>query len=109
MKCLDTYALIEIALGNSKFANLINEEIVVTDITIAEFYYVILQRYDDATAQFWYRKFEPYCASVPRDILIKGVKFRKENSKDELSFFDCVGYIFSLENNHKFVTGDKAF
>ena len=109
MKCLDTYALIEIAIGNPNFAGLISQDIVITDITIAEFYFVMLQKYDDSTAQFWYKKFEPYCSLVLKDILIKAVKFRYVNKKEELSFFDCVGYIFSVEYNHQFVTGDKAF
>ena len=109
MKCLDTYPLIEIALGNEKFASLLNEDVIITDTTIAEFYYVILQRYDFSTADFWYKKFAPYCASVNREILIKAVKFRYANKKKDLSFFDCVGYIFAIENNHKFLTGDKEF
>lgn len=109
MKCLDTYPLMEIATGNEKFASLLNEDVVITDITIAEFYYVILRKYDIATADFWYRKFEPYCAVVPREILIKAVKFRRENKEKDLSFFDCVGYAFSIENNYKFLTGGKEF
>ena len=109
MKCLDTYPLIEIATGNEKFASLLNDDIVITDITIAEFYYVILKKYDPATADFWYRKFAPYCAHVPKEILIKAVKFRHVNKKINLSFFDCVGYIFAIENNYKFLTGGKEF
>ena len=109
MKCLDTYALIEIALGNPKFSSLVNEECVITDITIAEFYFVILQKYNEKTAQFWYKKFESYCVPVSRDVLIKAVEFRSDNKKEELSFFDSVGYIFSLEGGYIFVTGDKEF
>ena len=109
MKCLGTYPLVEIATGNKKFAFLLEEDFVVTDITISEFYYVLLQRYDVSTADFWYGKFEHYCTDVSRSILIKAVKFRHDNKKKNLSFFDCVGYIFAIENNHKFVTGDKEF
>lgn len=109
MKCLDTYPLIEIAAGNEKFASLLNDDIVVTDVTIAEFYYVILQRYDAFIADLWYKKFAPYCIPVPRDILIKAVKFRHTNRKRNLSFFDCVGYIFAVENDFKFLTGDEEF
>ena len=84
MKCLDTYPLIEIAIGNQKFAPLLNEDFVITDITIAEFYYVILQRYNVSTADFWYRKFEHYCVVVPRAILLKAVKFIHDNKKKNL-------------------------
>ncbi|MBI2651990.1 PIN domain-containing protein [Candidatus Woesearchaeota archaeon] len=109
MKCLDTYPLIEIAIGNEKFTSLLNEDFVITDITISEFYYVLLQRYNEQTADFWYRKLEPYCVIVPRETLIKAVKFRHENKKRDLAFFDCVGYIFAIENNYKFLTGDNEF
>jgi predicted nucleic acid-binding protein len=109
MKCLDTHPLIEIAAGNEKFASLLNEDFIITDITIAEFYYVILRKYDVAPADFWYKKFAPYCVQVPKATLIKAVKFRYSNKKKDLSFFDCVGYTFSIENNYKFLTGGKEF
>ena len=109
MKCLDTYPLIEIATGNEKFAPLLSEDFVITDITMAEFYYALLQKYDVLTADFWYRQFEHYCIVVPRGVLIKAVKFRHDNKKKNLSFFDCVGYIFALENNYKFLIGGKEF
>ena len=113
MKCLDTYPLVEIASGNKKFTVLLDENIIIPDITIAEFYYVILQKYDPSKAEFWYKELMPYCVSINRDILIKAVKFRfqnkNKNKKRNLSFFDCVGYIYALENKIKFVTGDKEF
>ena len=109
MRCFDTYPLIEIANGNQKFETFLNEDFVVTDVTMAEFYYVLLQKYDTSTADFWYKKFEHYCVSVPRSILIEAVKFRHINKKMNLSFFDCVGYIFAIKNNYSFVTGDKEF
>lgn len=109
MKCLDTYPLVEIATGNDRFAFLLNGDFVVTDTTIAEFYYVLLQRYDVSTADFWYKKFAPYCVTASKDILIEAMKFRHSNKKKDLSFFDCVGYVFAVENNYEFVTGDKEF
>ena len=42
-KCLDTYALIEISRGNSKFADYLNSHFVITDLTLAEFYAVFLR------------------------------------------------------------------
>ncbi len=109
MKCLDTYALVEIALANEKFSSLLTDEILITDITMAEFYYVILQKYNQPTADYWYKRLSHYCSQVPIRILVKAVIFRHENKKKKLSFFDCVGYIFSQENKHTFVTGDKEF
>ena len=38
MKCLDTYPLIEIALGNEKFASLLNEDVIITTIITPDNY-----------------------------------------------------------------------
>lgn len=109
IKCLDTYTLVEINNGNPKFASLLNEDIVITDLTFAEFYGNIFKKYDKKTADYWHRELSFFCKPVSRDILLKAVIFRIEHSKEKLSLFDCVGYIYSLENNFKFVTGDRAF
>ena len=107
MLCLDTYALVELETINPKYSFLLNKDFVIPDTTMAEFYTVLLQKHDERTADYWHRKFSAFCRPVSREVLIKAVKFRKENRG--MSFFDCVGYMFALENNIKFVTGDKAF
>ena len=109
MKCLDTYALVEINNGNPKFTCLLNEEPVITDITMAEFYALLYRKYNLQTADYWHKKLGFFCRSVSREILLRASRFRVDNNKQDLSFFDCVGYIYSLENNMKFVTGDKEF
>ena len=68
-----------------------------------------LRNYNEQTAQYLFKKFEAYLKPVDVKILIKAVKFRQENKKENLSFFDCVGYVYALENNMNFVTGDKEF
>ena len=37
------------------------------------------------------------------------MKIRRENRKKNLSYADCLGYAFALENNRLFLTGDKEF
>ena len=109
MKCLDTYALVEIHEQNPKFLSLLNEDIVITDVTMAEFYMILYREHDNITADYWHRKLQTFCQPVPRNILIKAVQLRVDARKQDLSFFDCVGYTFALENNMDFVTGDKEF
>jgi len=109
MLCLDTYALVEINNGNPNFAEILTEDIAIPDTTMAEFYANMYNKYDEKTADYWHKKFGSFCKSVSREILIKAVKFRIDNKKKNLSFFDCVGYMYSLENNMQFVTGDKEF
>lgn len=109
MLCLDTYALAEISKANPKFAKLMETDFVITDLTLAEFYGIILREYDELTANYWYRKISPYSKPVDKLILVKAVKFRYQNKKKNISFFDAVGYVYSRENNYTFVTGDKEF
>ena len=108
-RCLDTYALMEIYLGNEKFAGYLNVEFVINDLTLAEFYGVLLREYGEGEAELWFKKLERYSLPVSKELLIEAIKFRYENRKTDISFFDAVGYIFSLNNRYLFVTGDKEF
>ena len=108
-RCLDTYALVEIYLGNEKFAKYLNVEFVINDFTLAEFYGVLLKEYGEGEAELWLKKLERYSLQVSRKILIEAVKFRHEHKKQNISFFDAVGYVFSIKNGYYFVTGDKGF
>ena len=109
INCLDTYALWEIQFENPKYVFLLNSQFVVTNWTLVEFYKTMSQQLGKETALFWYNKFKVYCDEVKIDMLIKAVDFQNDYKKENMSLFDCVGYIFSLENNFTFVTGDRAF
>lgn len=108
-RCLDTYALIEITNGNPKFENYLNFEFVITELTLVELYSVILKKYNEKTAEYWFRKLEGYAVPVNKNVLKEAIKFKHENKKTNISFFDAVGYVFSLLNGCIFVTGDKEF
>ena len=108
-RCLDTYVLIEIARSNPKFAEYLNSEFVITDLTLAEFYSVLLREEGENVAEFWFKKLERYSVQVIKEILIEAIKFGHEHKKTNISFFDAVGYIFSIKNGYYFVTGDKEF
>lgn len=108
-RCLDPYALFEIKVGNPKFRALSKSDFVIADITLAEFYYVLLREEGEEAADYWFKKIEHHSLSVSKEILIEAVKFRHENRKTGISFFDAVGYIFALKTGCKFVTGDKEF
>lgn len=109
MKCLDTYALIEFIEGNPKFQFLASEEVVIPDIIMAEFYAGVYRAEGLSRADFWYGKFCSLCRNVSCELLLKAMRYRVDHRKENLSFFDCVGYIFARENGFIFVTGDKEF
>jgi|SRR3989344_5254711 len=106
---LDTYALVEIAKGNPKFVGYLVSDFVITDLTLAEFYLVTLREEGDAVANYWFRKLEKHSVQVSKKILIEAMKFKHEYRKKEISFFDAVGYVFSVNQKYLFVTGDKEF
>lgn len=108
-RCLDTYALVEIAKGNNVFAEYLRKDIIIPKPTLAEFYGVVLREQGEKMAEFWFQKLSSYCQTVDLKTLIEAVKFRYEHKKKNISFFDAVGYIFAIRNNLLFVTGDKEF
>ena len=109
INCLDTYALWEIQFENPKYAFLLNKPFVITNWTLTEFYKTMLKQFGKGIAMLWYDKFKIHGREVDNDLLIKAVDFQHENRKDDMSLFDCIGYVYALENNLTFVTGDRAF
>lgn len=109
MKCLDTYALCEISRGNPKFEKYLSQDFIISELTLVEFYGVILRDFNKLTAIYWLKKLLPYGKPANLALLIKAIEFKVENKLKNLSFFDVVGYVFSKENGCPFVTGDKDF
>ena len=76
-KYLDTYILVEIYLGNKNFTKYLDEDFILNDITLAEFYGVLFREFGEEEANLWLRKIESYSVSVDREILIEASKFRQ--------------------------------
>ena len=70
---------------------------------------MLYKRLGEKTADYWIAKFSPFVVRVDRALLIKAAKYKEDHKKENLSFFDCVGYIYAQENHMQFVTGDKEF
>jgi len=109
MYCLDTYALVEISEENGLYDKILEADFVVTSPTMAEFYLIMYTKFNEKTANYWFKRLKPSCVNPDEDIWIKAVKFRYEHKSENLSIFDCIGYIYSVENGCLFVTGDKEF
>lgn len=105
----DSYALIELFKGNANYAPYIQEEVTITIFNLAEIYYAILNGFSESVADIIYSKCKKSVVEIGEDVLKAAMKFRKENKKKDLSCTDCVGYIYALENNLVFLTGDKEF
>ncbi|MEK9183580.1 MAG: polyribonucleotide nucleotidyltransferase, partial [Patescibacteria group bacterium] len=66
---------------------------IVNDLTLAEFYGVMLKNYGEAQADLWFKKLERYSLPLDKETLIEAIKFRHTHKKTNISFFDAVGYI----------------
>ncbi len=81
IKHLDTYVLCEIFNGNLKFTHYFDSTFIINELTLAEFYHVLLKRCERTLALQWIKKLLPYTQTVPFRILIKAVDFRSSREK----------------------------
>ena len=105
----DTYAVIELVSGSSFYARFINETPIITIFNLAEIYYSAINNLDESKAEKIYENYSCCVVNISDETLKEAMKFRKKNKKRNLSYTDCVGYIYALENNLIFLTGDKEF
>jgi len=105
----DTYAIAEILEGSPNYQKYINEQVTITIFNLAEIYGYALGEHTQQEADEIYQKYQTCVVEVEEDTLKEAVKFRKENKKKNLSYTDCIGYIYSKRHNMRFLTGDKEF
>lgn len=106
----DTYALIEIIRGNENYKSYSKDVgIVTTGLNLMELYYRLYVLFGIETAEFYYQKYKIFAIDVDDTTLKKAMIFKAENKNKDLSYADCIGYIFANEKKIKFLTGDKQF
>ncbi len=105
----DSYAIIEIVKNNPKYLPYSEEDIVLTLFNLAEVYWSALLDYGEERADKIFSDFRDNIVEVDDETLKEAIKFRKEHKKQDLSYTDCIGYIYSKRNNLKFLTGDSQF
>ena len=105
----DSYAIVELIKGNPNYARYTQEEVTLTIFNLAEIYWVALNRLGEEAAEEVYNQYKPSVIDIDDDIIKRAVKFRKQHKNKNLSYTDCIGYVYSLKNNMVFLTGDSAF
>jgi len=105
----DTYAAIEIIAGNPSYDIFSSRAPTITIFNLSEIYYIVLNRLGEKKADEIYEEYSKCVVDISDGILKEAMKFRQENKKKNLSYTDCIGYIYSLRNNMRFLTGDKEF
>ena len=105
----DSYAIIEIIKENPKYSPYLSEEAVLTIFNLAEIYWSALLYYNEEKADVIFETYKKAVVEINDEILNEAIKFRKEHKKQDLSYTDCIGYIYTKRNNLKFLTGDSKF
>ncbi len=105
----DTYAIIEMISSNQNYFKFFNEEASLTIFNLAELYYTALNQLSQDAADEIYETYKKSVVEISDEILKSAMKFRMTHKKKNLSYADCIGYIYALKNNLTFLTGDKEF
>lgn len=105
----DTYAIVETLKENPAYALYINENVIITIFNLAEIYWSALNYYGEEKAQEIFLRFRKGVVNLNDETLIEAIKFRKENKAKNLSYTDCIGYIYAKRNGLRFLTGDRQF
>jgi len=105
----DSYAVAEILNGNPNYSEFVEEPVFITIFNLAEIYWVALREYSQDEAGQIYEKYADAVQEIDDDTLREAVKFRKEHKKKNLSYCDCIGYVYAVRKGMKFLTGDEQF
>ena|SRR3989344_4736872 len=105
----DSYAIIEIINENPKYIPYSNEEIILSLFNLAEIYWSVLNDFGEEKANVIFNIYKKVVVEIDDETIKEAIKFRKEHKKQDLSYTDCIGYIYSKRNNLKFLTGDSKF
>ncbi len=105
----DSYAIIEIINGRESYLRFKDKIIITTVLNLAEVYYALLLKYGGKTVDKIVNNLNIDFIEITRTTAIEASFFRFKHKKLGMSYADCIGYVISLNNNLKFLTGDSAF
>ena len=109
MYFFDTYAIIEILKNNPKYFSYREYPVIITQLNIIEITYSVLLEYGEDNAKIIYGRFQDCVQEINQEIILQALKFRKQYNKRNLSYANCIGYTYAIQNNLKFLTGDDQF
>ncbi|MBI2652554.1 PIN domain-containing protein [Candidatus Woesearchaeota archaeon] len=105
----DTYALVEIIKNNPNYIKYFEEIITTSKFNLAELYFSLLRDLGEEKAKDGYSQFKDCAIELKDEIIFEAMKLKLQLKKKNLSYTDCIGYIWALKNNLRFLTGDKEF
>ncbi len=105
----DTYALIEIIKGNKYYAVYTDFILITSELNLMELYYSLLRDYGELLAEKYFNEWEKSSVIISKQLIQKAMKLKYIHNKEKLSYVDCMGYIYAVENGIQFLTGDSKF
>ncbi|MCH8073994.1 MAG: PIN domain-containing protein [Proteobacteria bacterium] len=105
----DSYAVVELIQASPNYELYKEEPVTITQFNLAEIYWFALLRLDAKTASTIFDRFRPCVVDVDDATLKEAIQFRKTHKKRDLSYADCIGYIYAKRHGLRFLTGDKEF
>lgn len=109
MYFFDTYALVELFLGNPGYRRYIGFPLTVCALNIGEFYIYLARTYGKATAGKELASSSFDVLELTKGAMVAAAEFKLEHAKKRLSWADCAGYVLARHLNLKFLTGDSQF
>ena len=106
----DTYALVEIALGNERYLPYATEVgMIVTKFNLMEFHYSLLRTCGKEAADIQYDQLLPFVIEVSDEVIKRANELKLVFKERKLSYVDCIGYVMAKLIGIKFLTGDIQF
>ena len=106
---LDTYAMIEIVRGNKDYDKYLSCELITSIAHLYEFYYDLIKTFPAEEAKQFYFKFMMFALPIKNEHVLGAAQFKWLHHKKRISYADALGYTIAMQENMKFLTGDKEF
>ncbi len=105
----DTSAIIDFICSEEKASPFKNNMLITGSLNLMELYYILLRDHGKAVAEYHLKEWACYAAPVSLETVKRAMEFRLANKKENMSYVDCIGYLFALEQKIPFLTSDRAF
>ena len=94
---LDTYALIEIIIGNRKYKKYLSSDLFTSIFNLYELYYNILRDFNEETAKKYFLQFKKILIHFTDAEVFQASQFKLKHKKQKLSYADCLGYAIAVK------------
>jgi len=105
----DSYAIVEIFLGNNNYSPYINSRIITTKLNVFEVYHGFLRDANEEEAERFLQEYCQFVMDFSKEDIKEAAKLKIKHRKRNLSMSDCIGYALAKRLGIKFLTGDKEF